>query len=187
MIPWMFCWFIFQQVCKTRYYILYPLHKGRTLLQLKSNWLKKCFSLTHFPRHFSSYHNKYQAKLGEPHAFKDRVHLGIEQMGEGGGSNHFLGNAQIYTVFCNVGLPYDVLHFRTFPGTLHLFKKSAWQKMSFTLALSQASFHNNWTIAWQKKVLHLLTFSGTLQLFIKSAWQKMCYLLPHFSRHFLCC
>ena len=58
--------------------------------------------------------------------------------------------------------------------------------MSFTLALSQASFHNNWTIAWQKKVLHLLTFSGTLQLFIKSAWQKMCSLLPHFSRHFLC-
>ena len=54
--------------------------------------------------------------------------------------------------------------------------------MSFTSALSQASFHNNWTIAWQKKVLHLLTFSGTLQLFIKSAWQKMCYLLPHFSR-----
>ena len=54
--------------------------------------------------------------------------------------------------------------------------------MSFTSALFQASFHNNWTIAWQKKVLHLLTFSGTLQLFIKSAWQKMCYLLPHFSR-----
>ena len=61
--------------------------------------------------------------------------------------------------------------------------------MSFTSALSQASFHNNWTIAWQKKVLHLLTcviyfhtFPGTscavkvyqtlFSLYAKSAWQK---------------
>ena len=69
--------------------------------------------------------------------------------------------------------------------------------MSFTSALSQASFHNNWTIAWQKKVLHLLTcviyfhtFPGTscavkvyqtlFSLYAKSAWQKKKCQVPRF-------